>query len=95
MTPDVQRERETTIAFDDTGSPAKVWSASPRFKRTMDKLGCIPLRSGDTEHGGQCWWWEVPRDWVRVQRPRVWSDASRALMAAHARRRFAAKGDRS
>jgi hypothetical protein len=66
-------ERETTIVYNEQQKTAVIWSASSVLQRRMEKLDVKPQK----KLGEGCWY-EVPKSWIKVSRPRQVSEAQKA-----------------
>ena len=88
-------EQETTVSFNDEEQVAQIWSASGVFQHRMERLGIVPLKMATRPDGGKNCWYEVPKQWVKLRKPRErteeqkWADIEKGkrLAAASARRR--------
>ena len=59
-------EAETIINFNESEGMASVYTASRRVRSHMLKAGFSPVKS--TSHA---WWFEVPKQAVRVKMPSI------------------------
>lgn len=60
-------EQETVIRFDETGSPAQVYTASKRVASKLIKQGMVPYRIGATKGVETAWYFELPKRAVALK----------------------------
>ena len=81
-------ERETIITFNEKDETASVYTMNRALARRLDNL--TATRANETRRvktypdGAQEY--EVPKKWVKVNPPRVYSEEQRAEMAARLRK---------
>lgn len=81
-------ERETIITFNEKEPTASVYTMNGALIRKLE--GMAQSRADDARRiktypdGAQEY--EVPKKWVKVQPPRVYSEEQRAVMAARLRK---------
>lgn len=83
-----KEERETIITYNEAEPVASVYTMNGALIRKLD--GLVQNRPDDARRvktypdGAQEY--EVPKKWVKVQPPRVYSEEQRAVMAARLRK---------
>lgn len=81
-------EKETIITFDETGEPASVFTYNRALQRKLDKL-CAEcpesVRNVSSSRDGSKSY-TVPKNFVRVGRPRQYSSTTLSRLAENARR---------
>ena len=82
-------ERETIISFNEQENTARVFTYNKKMSNYLREQAsdpqskCIALE--DNLNGALTF--EVPKKWVKIRRPRQFTDEQRAEMAARARER--------
>lgn len=78
-------EMETTIRFDREGDMAYIYTADPVMMRKLARLsrenGALAMNYQD-EIG--CWY-QCPKSWIKVQRPRRVSQETKERLARYGR----------
>lgn len=78
-------EQETTINYDRSDDMARIYTADPMMMRKLDKIAAenaaLAMKSQD-EIGR---WYECPKSWIKVQKPRQVSQETRDRLAEYSR----------
>ena len=80
-----REEMETTINFDRGSDTARIYTADPVMMRKLDGLArenVAVARKSQDEIG---YWYECPKSWVKVQKPRQVSQETKDRLAGYRR----------
>jgi hypothetical protein len=81
-------EKETTITYDDSSPEAKIYTCNEAMKRKLRTMAkgslCLLVYSDQYSET-----YTIPKSWVKVQRPRQFTEEKREEMATAMRERMA------
>ena len=77
-------ERETIISFDETSDPVNVYTFNKAIIRKLDNWyesgEPLQLVRAESLNGTECREYKVPKSWIRVQRPRQYTEEQKKSM---------------
>jgi len=90
-------ERETIITFNETNEPAEIFTYNPALIRRLDAL--VESREdaecykSEAIGGVLCKSYRVPKKWIKVNAPRLLTEAQRQELSERARRNLSRNKD--
>lgn len=88
MIKDTFLEKETTIVFNEAEGTARIWTASSRFQRVMQKLKVEPTRLLQRKQGEKSCWYTIPKGWVKIRKPPQLTEEQRSKLVEQAKKIF-------
>lgn len=76
-----QSERETIILFDETRGRANVYTHNKRLKTRLQKLAEDRPEEMEVKHTGAYNEYNIPKDWIKINPPRKYTEEQRKEMA--------------
>lgn len=80
-------EQETIILFNEESKELEIETPNKALQRRIENYGEIP-RAVSTFEGVTFKRYNLPKNWLRITKPRVLSDEQRQIYADRARRNF-------
>lgn len=88
MTELTNYERETIILFNDDEQNATIETANRALKKRLDGFCAVDQRITLVSSNEPFKKYSLPKKWIKVNRPKVYSEETRSKMAMAARERF-------
>ena len=85
-------EMETVISYDRSSGTASIYTADPVVMARLGKMSAENTALALVKHDENGGWYECPKSWIKVQKPRQVSDETKARLRRLAQEKAETQG---